>query len=412
MLGGNTVTITGTGFTGADYVLFGSTPNATGQMTVDSDTQITVTSPPGSGTVDVIVHTPSGSSALNPPADYFIYTPVPTVTLVTPPNGPLGGGNTVIINGTYFTGATSVKFGGVDALMFTVDNDVGITATSPAGTGTVDVTVATCSGTSETSSADYFTYFPDTLTPVMGDWTGTGPNTVGLYEKDNGAFFLRNTNTYGDADTIALFGPIDYSGDLLPMAGNWTGSSFVDGIGLYQKSTGLFFLKNDNGPGPADNVFQFGPISSGDMVPIVGDWTGSGKDTIGLYQNSTGLFFLKNDNSAGAADNVFQFGIISSGDMVPIVGDWTGSGKDTIGLYQKSTGTFFLKNSNTYGDADMVFSYGPVVSGDIVPVAGDWTNSGIDTIGIYQHSTAFFFLKNSNTYGDADFAFPYGWVIT
>ena len=37
-------------------------------------------------------------------------------------------------------------------------NDTTITADSPAGTGTVDVTVTTPGGTSATSAADQFTY--------------------------------------------------------------------------------------------------------------------------------------------------------------------------------------------------------------------------------------------------------------
>ena len=41
-------------------------------MTVDSDTEITATSPPGSGTVDVTVVTPTGTSVTSP-ADQFSY---------------------------------------------------------------------------------------------------------------------------------------------------------------------------------------------------------------------------------------------------------------------------------------------------------------------------------------------------
>ena len=51
--GGTTVTVTGTGFSGANGVLFGGTPVT--DYTIDSDTQITVTAPPGTGTVDVEV---------------------------------------------------------------------------------------------------------------------------------------------------------------------------------------------------------------------------------------------------------------------------------------------------------------------------------------------------------------------
>jgi hypothetical protein len=59
--GGNTVTINGTNFVGVSSVLFGTT-NAT-NVTVVSATQITVTAPAGSGTVQVTVKAAGGSSA-------------------------------------------------------------------------------------------------------------------------------------------------------------------------------------------------------------------------------------------------------------------------------------------------------------------------------------------------------------
>jgi hypothetical protein len=68
---GAEVTITGTGFTAATGVSFASTPATA--YTVDSDTQITVTqAPTGSGTVDVTVSTPAGTSATSA-ADQFTY---------------------------------------------------------------------------------------------------------------------------------------------------------------------------------------------------------------------------------------------------------------------------------------------------------------------------------------------------
>src|SRR5208337_5028734 len=60
--GGTTVTVTGTGFTGATSVKFGTT--AATSYTVVSATSITAVSPAGSaGTVDVTVTTPGGTSA-------------------------------------------------------------------------------------------------------------------------------------------------------------------------------------------------------------------------------------------------------------------------------------------------------------------------------------------------------------
>jgi hypothetical protein len=71
--GTNTVTITGSGFTGATGVDFG--PGDAGTLdTVSGDTSLTVTVPPGSaGVVDVTVTAPGGLSRTTP-ADAYTYT--------------------------------------------------------------------------------------------------------------------------------------------------------------------------------------------------------------------------------------------------------------------------------------------------------------------------------------------------
>jgi len=81
----------------------------------------------------------------------------PTVSNISPTNGPAAGGTTVTINGSGFIGAKDVSFGGIGATDYTVDSDTQITAVSPPGSGTVDVTV-TRTGTSATGAADQFTY--------------------------------------------------------------------------------------------------------------------------------------------------------------------------------------------------------------------------------------------------------------
>jgi len=65
--GGGSVTITGTGFTGAVAVNFGA---GTGSFSVGSDTSITANVPRGTGTVDVSVLGPNGPSARTPAARY------------------------------------------------------------------------------------------------------------------------------------------------------------------------------------------------------------------------------------------------------------------------------------------------------------------------------------------------------
>ncbi len=82
----------------------------------------------------------------------------PSVFGVSPNSGAESGGTVVSISGTGFTGATQVDFGDISAKDFAVGSDTSITATSPAGTDTVDITVITPAGRSPVSPSDRFTY--------------------------------------------------------------------------------------------------------------------------------------------------------------------------------------------------------------------------------------------------------------
>ncbi|MFZ0004497.1 MAG: IPT/TIG domain-containing protein [Methanoregula sp.] len=155
--GGTSVTITGSGLSGATGVSFGSIPATS--FTVVSDTQINATSPAGSaGMVHVTVTTPGGTSATSSADEFTYFYPAPVVTNISPDNGPVAGGTSVTVSGSGFTGATGVLFGSIPATGFTINSDSHITATSPAGSGIVDVIVTSPGGTSTVSSGDQFTY--------------------------------------------------------------------------------------------------------------------------------------------------------------------------------------------------------------------------------------------------------------
>jgi hypothetical protein len=156
--GGTSVVITGTNFTNATAVKFG-TNNAT-SFTVNSDTSITAVSSAGSaGTVDITITTPIGGTNTVSAADKFTYVPAPTITSINTSSGPTAGGTTVVITGTNLSAATGVKFGATAATGLTANTATSITVTAPAGSaGTVDVTVTTAGGTSATGAGDHFTY--------------------------------------------------------------------------------------------------------------------------------------------------------------------------------------------------------------------------------------------------------------
>lgn len=185
--GGTTVTLTGAHFTGASAVNFG--PAAGASLTVVSDTQITVVSPSqtavGQNTADVRVVTLAGESAVTP-ADQFTYLSPPQVTGISPKGGPPGGGTTVTVTGSGFTGTTAVNFGPQAGTAVKVVSDTQLTVVSPpmspTGLGVVDVTVVTPEGTSATSAADQFTYLQlpvvRAIKPPVGPVAGGTPVSV------------------------------------------------------------------------------------------------------------------------------------------------------------------------------------------------------------------------------------------
>jgi hypothetical protein len=101
---------------------------------------------------------------------------VPIVTEVVPDHGPTGGGTTVDIIGKNFGGVSAVSFGGTPATPVTPVSPHEVQAVSPAGTGTVDVTVTTSLGTSAIVPNDAFTYV---TTPAVQNVTPHSGSTLG-----------------------------------------------------------------------------------------------------------------------------------------------------------------------------------------------------------------------------------------
>ncbi|MDV9190022.1 IPT/TIG domain-containing protein [Streptomyces sp. SR27] len=166
--GSSTVTLNGSSFTGAIAVSFGA--NAALTYTVDTSAKITAVTPPGTGAVAVTVRTPSGTS--NPVT--YTYATTPSLTSVSPSQGPSSGGTSVILTGTGLSGATGVAFGANAATSFTVNSATQITAVAPPGTGAVPVTVTTVGGT--TGPVYYFYLSAPSLISVS---PSQGPSSGG-----------------------------------------------------------------------------------------------------------------------------------------------------------------------------------------------------------------------------------------
>src|SRR5439155_4325295 len=133
------------------------------------------------GQIDIKVTTSGGTSApVN--GDHFSYSATtPTVTAVSPNNGPTGGGTNVTITGTQFITGSTVAFGtGNPATNVVIVNSTTITATSPARTSaaTVDIRVTNSAGTSAVNApGDQFTY--NAVTPAVTAVSPTGGPIAG-----------------------------------------------------------------------------------------------------------------------------------------------------------------------------------------------------------------------------------------
>jgi hypothetical protein len=162
--GGTAVTITGANFATGATVTFGSA--AATSVVVVSGTQITATTPAGTaGAALVTVSNPGGQSGAL--AGGFTYIAPPTVTSVSPNNGPVAGGTAVTITGTNFAAGAAVTLGGTAATNVVVASSTTITATTPAhAAGAVAATVTNSNGLSG-NLANGFTYIaPPTVTGV------------------------------------------------------------------------------------------------------------------------------------------------------------------------------------------------------------------------------------------------------
>jgi hypothetical protein len=178
--GGTAVTVSGTNFyVGSPTVTFGGT--AATSVSVVSKSSITCVTPlHAAGVVDVVVTTASGPGT---GAGAYEYIAAPSVTSVTPAEGPIAGGAAVTVGGTNFYGTVSVDFGGSAATSVSVVDRSTLTCTTSAhAAGQVTVTVTTPSGSGSKASAYEYIGLPtvSSVSPPQGPIAGgTGVTVTG-----------------------------------------------------------------------------------------------------------------------------------------------------------------------------------------------------------------------------------------
>lgn len=224
-LPGAAVTINGTNFDGATSVTF----NGVGaSFTVNSSLRITATVPSGATTGPIRVTTPSGTATSS---TNFRVGGAPTITSFAPTFGPVG--TVVTINGTNFTGATSVKFN-LTSASFTVDSDTKITATVPNGATTGPISVTGPGGTATSRAA----------------FTVPGTPTVGGFSPSSGPFDSRvliTGQSYSNVSTVKFNG----------VSASFTINSATQVTAIVPRgaTTGPISVTNPNGTAFSDDPF-------------------------------------------------------------------------------------------------------------------------------------------------------------
>ncbi len=333
--GGTSITINGQNFTGATGVTIDGV--AATALVVNSNTQITVTTPAGTaGAKTVAVTSPLGTGTLLSGFTYSVLLPAPTITGVAPASGATAGGTSVVITGTNFTGATSVKIGGVSS-SFTVNSITQITVSTYSSTaGAKDVVVTTPSGSA--TSVGAFTYIASPISTFAGTTAGytgdgavstaaqlSGPRQIAfdsngnLYFADTGNHVIRVlckvTGTYfglsmnsGNVYTVAgstagLSG--DGGGPRLAQLSSPEGVAFDSSGNLYIADTGNHRIRVISKTG--GTLFGFVGMAADNIYTLVGS-------TAGLSGDAGAAFPAQLSSPKGVAfDSAGNFYIADSG---------------------------------------------------------------------------------------------------
>ena len=145
---------------------FGNASNYGSPATGGATTAPPTTVSSSSGTTAGSATSETTTTSVKPGVTLSDTTTSSSVQSLTPSRGTAGGGDSINITGSGFSGALAVDFGANASSDFTVNSPTSITAVEPTGAGTVDVRVVMPNGTTATTSADRFTYVPTGQLPI------------------------------------------------------------------------------------------------------------------------------------------------------------------------------------------------------------------------------------------------------
>ena len=121
------------------------------------------------------------------------------------------------------------------------------------------------------------------------------------------------------------------AGDV-PITGDWTGTG-IDSIGIYNNGQWILDVDGDGKRSEKDIVLRLG--EAGDR-PVVGDFDGDGVDELGIYRDGHWHIDMNHDGVLDEQDRHIELGDAGHN---PVVGDWDGDGVDQVGVHQEQAET-------------------------------------------------------------------------
>lgn len=206
-LGGDGVTITGTGFRAGARVIIGTNIYRDGEpegCVVVNPTTITLTTlPTGQGAADVVVMDETGVEGRAVGA--YTFLPVPEVDVAFPDTGDSNGGTDLVLSGQNFLPGLIVRIDGVNQTNVTVVDSTMATVTTDAGVagGPYLLEVENAAGGTATSAFSYVAQADPDLVSIAPNRSGTaGGRVVTL----TGTDFTANSNVYFGVDPVTGLG--------------------------------------------------------------------------------------------------------------------------------------------------------------------------------------------------------------
>jgi len=359
---GTTITVTGSGFTGATAAWIGSGHDAA--FNVINDGSMTVTVPADATSGQVSVKNPqhqswSGSSFALNGASY----PQPYISSFSPSSGAIG--STITVTGSGFTGANAAWVGSGHDATFNVVNDGSITITVPADASSGQISVANPQHQSWSGSGFTLTSYPQ---PYIASWSPTsGP--VGTVINVTGNGFTGATEAWVGNGHDAAFNVINDGSMTITVPADAT--------------TGQISVKNPEHQSWAGSAFT---VSTTYPQPYIASWSPT-SGSVGTVINVTGNGFTGATEAWVGNGHDAAFNVISDTSMTITVPADATTGQISVKnpQHQSWAGSAFTVST---GSQPTITSFSPTsgVAGSTITVTGTgfngttaaWVGNGYD----------------------------------